>query len=334
MSKFRKAVIIILILSIPFLMGLSLLYYGLYINPSMSVQRDSWTELITDVDRLPNGDTLVCSSPISVTSKLDMNPKNAEYLNQMNRVYSLDPNGTIKWQQTGFAWPHEVEYIEYQSAYHYFIADTLNDSLKQFDDSFNLEWMFQPEKINWTEINSEWDNQSYYNNPIDVEWTHINDVDFIRGDDYNQTFDSLLVSINRFDMVVLINYTAEFEELQLGDSYGSTENIYWWYGPGEIELPHNPDMLPNGNVVICDSKNGRVLEVNTTTKEIVFELTEAGGKHFKQVKDADYQEADDTYLISDAGNNRVMLITKTGEILWEWSTDLAFPYESDLLENG
>ena len=69
-------------------------------------------------------------------------------------------------------------------------------------------------------------------------------------------------------------------------------------------------------------------------EEIVFEITEAGGKHFKQVKDADYQEDDDTYLISDAGNNRVMLITKTGEILWEWSTDLAFPYEADLLENG
>ncbi|NPE09021.1 MAG: hypothetical protein GNW80_12125 [Asgard group archaeon] len=203
-----------------------------------------------------------------------------------------------------------------------------------FDFDFNLIWEFQPDLINWTEINPAWGADSYYNNPIDYGWTHLNDVDFLFGSEHNTTYDSLLISINRFDLVLLLNFTAEFNEHLVGDDFGSVENIYWWYGPGEINLQHNPDMLPNGNIIICDSHGGRVIEVNKATKEIVHTISSAGGKSFVIVKDADYNPINDNYLITDSGNNRIVIIDNTGELLWEWKKDLAIPYEADWLENG
>ncbi len=333
-SIFQRITYITIIVSIQILFIITILYFHYFINPNSSYNNNSWTELTLDADRLPNGDTLVTSSPITVTGDIAKNPKTASIYSEMNQLYLLDPNGTIKWRQTGFSFPHEVEYIQYQGNYYYFIADTNNDSAKMFDSDFNLIWEFRPDLINWTVINSAWGADSYYNNPIEYGWTHLNDVDFIFGSEHNTTYDSLLISINRFDLVLLLNFTAEFSEHLLGEDFGSVENIYWWYGPGEINLQHNPDMLPNGNIVICDSQGGRVIEVNKTTKEIVHTISSAGGKSFVIVKDADYNPLNDNYLITDSGNNRIVIIDNAGELLWEWKKDLAIPYEADWLENG
>ena len=333
-STFQRITYITIIVSIQILFVITILYFHYFINPNSSYNNNSWTELTLDADRLPNGDTLVTSSPITVTGNIAKNPKTASIYSEMNQLYLLDPNGTIKWRQTGLSFPHEVEYVQYQGNYYYFIADTNNDSAKMFDSDFNLIWEFRPEHINWTEINPAWGADSYFNNPIDYGWTHLNDVDFLFGSEYNTTYDSLLISINRFDLVLLLNFTAEFDEHLVGDDFGSVENIYWWYGPGEINLQHNPDMLPNGNIIICDSHGGRVIEVNKTTKEIVHAISSAGGKPFVIVKDADYNPINDNYLITDSGNNRIVIINSTGELLWEWKRDLAIPYEADWLENG
>jgi len=112
------------------------------------------------------------------------------------------------------------------------------------------------------------------------------------------------------------------------------ENVYWWYGPGIINHQHNPDILPNGNIVICDSVNDRIIEVNRTTKEIEFELGHAGGYEFSWPRDADYIEIRDTFLVTDSANNRIVEVTRIGDILWQWTQDLALPYESDVLDNG
>lgn len=333
-STFQKITYITFIVSIQIIFVITILYFHYFINPNSSYNNNSWTELPLDVDRLPNGDTLVTSSPITVSGRFATNPKIADIYREMNQLYLVDSNGTIKWRQTGFAFPHEVEYIQYQGNYYYFIADTQNNSAKMFDTDFNLIWEFKPELINWTKVNSEWGADSYYNNPIDYGWTHLNDLDFIFGSDHNTTYDSILISINRFDMVLLLNFTAEYEEHIVGDDFGSVENIYWWYGPGEIHLQHNPDMLPNGNVIICDSLNGRIIEVNTTTNEIVHTIDSAGDKSLVVVKDADYNPINGNYLITDSGNNRIVIIDDTGELLWEWKRDLAIPYEADWLENG
>ncbi len=333
-STFQRITFITIIVSIQILFVITILYYHYFINPNSSYNNDSWTELTLDADRLPNGDTLVTSSPITVTGDIARNPKTASIYSEMNQIYLLDPNGTIKWRQTGLSFPHEVEYVQYQGNYYYFIADTNNNSAKMFDSDFNMIWEFRPDLINWTEINPAWGPDSYYNNPIEYGWTHLNDVDFIVGSEHNTTYDSLLISINRFDLVLLLNFTAEFDEHLSGDDFGSAENIYWWYGPGEIHLQHNPDMLPNGNIVICDSYAGRVIEVNKTSKEIVHTISSAGGKSFVIVKDADYNPINDYYLITDSGNNRIVIIDNNGELLWEWKKDLAIPYEADWLENG
>jgi len=333
-TLFQKISTVTIIVLLQILFVTTMLYFYFFITPRAAYNNNSWTELTLDVDRLPNGDTIVASSPVTITGQFVKNPKTADIYPEMNQIYLIDSNGKIKWRETGFAFPHEIEYIQFLGNYYYFIADTNNNSAKMFDNDFNLLWEFRPDLINWTEVNSEWGGDSYYNNPIDFSWTHLNDIDFIFGSNHNSSYDSLLISINRFDLVLLLNFTAEYEEYLVGDDFGSVENIYWWYGPGEIHLQHNPDMLPNGNVVICDSSSGRIIEVNITTDEIVKTINSAGGKFFTAVKDADYNPSPSEYLIVDSGNNRIIIINEVGELVWEWNKDLAIPYEADWLDNG
>ena len=127
-STFQKITYVTIIVSVQILFVISILYFHYFINTRSSYNNNSWTELPLDVDRLPNGDTLITSSPITVSGKFATNPKTADIYPEMNQLYLLDPNGTIKWRQTGFAFPHEVEYIQYQSSFR-----QLHRSLRDFD---------------------------------------------------------------------------------------------------------------------------------------------------------------------------------------------------------
>ncbi|MCK5298382.1 MAG: hypothetical protein KAJ76_05715, partial [Candidatus Heimdallarchaeota archaeon] len=118
-STFQRITYITIIVSIQILFVITILYFHYFINPNSSYNNNSWTELTLDADRLPNGDTLVTSSPITVTGNIAKNPKTASIYSEMNQLYLLDPNGTIKWRQTGLSFPHEVEYVQYQGNYYY-----------------------------------------------------------------------------------------------------------------------------------------------------------------------------------------------------------------------
>jgi outer membrane protein assembly factor BamB len=256
------------------------------------------------------------------------------YEPNMHEMYEITPTGQVVWQYPGLAFPHEGIAVNTSYFQGYFIADTGHDQVIMLNSSLQPIWYFRPNLINWTQLNPEWDKKSYEMNPISQDWTHINHVDFINGSQYNKTFDSLLISIRNFNMTILVNFTAEFNELQSNDEFGSTQNVYWWIGSEILWAQHGPQMMPNGDILVADSRNGRIVEVNQTTKEIVFSLAEAGGIPFRWPRDADYLADSDTFLVTDSFNNRVIECTRTGQILWEYSKDLALPYEAQLLPNG
>jgi hypothetical protein len=165
-------------------------------------------------------------------------------------------------------------------------------------------------------------------------------VDFINGTQFGKNFDSLLVSLKNLNMVFLVNYTAEMLELSSGDKFGNASNVYWHYGmyndKNKLYKQHNPDMLPNGNIIISDSENFRIIEVEFSSKQIVWELNSSHGIDLFWAKDADYIKETDTFLITDTGNNRIIEINRsTKDIIWEFKNNrLMLPYESDLLPNG
>ena len=171
-----------------------------------------------------------------------------------------------------------------------------------------------------------------------VDWSHVNDVKFIPGSALNQTFDSLLISIRNFNLIVLVNWTAELNDIMQGSRYGNLNNVYWYFGNNgtftTLAQQHNPSLLPNGDIVIADSNNNRVIEINRTTKQIVWSLSQAGGINFDWPRDIIYNQANDTFIITDSLNNRIVEVNRNGTILWQWTANLDVPYSAEYMPNG
>ena len=344
MESNKKRLIAVLIAGIFIGTNALVIVIGLY--PYRLGLDDCWHETNSDVDKLDNGNYLVTGFPLGgmpMLFSLNEDPK-------ANRIYEVDQYANVLWEITNQWFLHEVEMITsgYSSKKAVLVANAaiygvLQATVEQDGGgsfSSDDEWEFRPEVVNWTEVNPSWDQSHPINNPTgDYAYYVINDVDYINGTDYGTNYDSLLVSMKAFNLVFLLNYTQEMLERSAGDYWGNASNIYWYYGdPNDSTIlneQHNPDMLSNGNLVIADSANRRVIEVNRTTKNIEWELTEADGQAFRWVKDADYQTDTDSFLITDSSNNRIVNMKLNGDVLWTFThPELVIPHEADLTADG
>ena len=284
-----------------------------------------------DVDRKVDGNTLITSATYAEMlyhpTRIDQQ-KQVEDKNPNHKIFEVDKSGKIKWEYYGVAYPHEV--LELPNG-HLLVADTGYNRIIEINyPEKDIVWSWEPAKINWTQVNPKWDEKHYYNSPenkegeITYDWTHVNDVDY---KDYGQ-WSACLISIRNFDLVVEVNYSADLK------NPNQANNINWYFGDfGDHDLlyrQHNPDYLKNGNVIIADSANNRIIEVNYTTKKVEWEYSTG----LQWPRDADELENGDL-LITDSFNCRVFeLDKKTKEIKWSYSKDLIIPYEADKLENG
>jgi len=286
-------------------------------------------ELMTaphDVDKTEDNHTFICTTTFAeMLNHLDRvdEQEGLEYNNTLHKVIEVDEAGKTLWEIAGLAYPHEVEILPNE---HLLIADTGFDRVIEVNyPNTEIIWSWEPSQINWTQINPEWSSDHYYNNEIGYDWSHLNDVDYI---DYG-TWEACLISLRNFDLIVEVNYTAE----RLGP-VNNPNNIVWWYGNyGDHDLiykQHNPDYLSNGNIMIADSLNNRVIEITKDTKEIVWEFSNG----LMWPRDCD-ELADGSLLITDSFNNRVIKIEKESKsIVWSFSRNIIIPYEADELTNG
>lgn len=216
------------------------------------------------------------------------------------------------------------------------ITDTHNHRLIEVDinqpDTIVWEWdATNSNDINWTDfaIQEGWSQEAidYVSNqePEQGDWTHMNDVEYINGTELGRTYDSLLVSMRNFDTIFEVNYT-------------DTKEILWYYGePQNHDIlfeQHNPDISSTGNIIICDSENRRIIEIDYETKEIVWEFQlDFPNTQLRWARDCD-DLGNGIYMITDSNNGRVMLVDReTKVILKEYGKGwLVQPYESDYFE--
>jgi len=272
-------------------------------------------EIVLDTDKLENGNYLLCHS----TYRAQKSQKGSE--EALNRLIEITPEGDIVWEYQNVHALHEACQMPNGNI---LIADTGYDRVVEVNyTTKQKQWEWLPAEINWTEVNSQWGPDHFYNNPIEHDWSHLNDVDFYQY----STWNACLISIRDFDMVVLVNATADMK------NPNQAENIVWYYSTfnnhSAMFHQHNPDILSNGNLIVCDSQNKRVTEINRTTKQVVWTYTD---DKMAWVRDAD-ELPNGNLLISDSG--RVFEINKTTkEIVWHYGGDLLSVYEADILENG
>ncbi len=154
-------------------------------------------------------------------------------------------------------------------------------------------------------------------------YTHVNKVQFLNGSDFGRSYDTILMSLRNFDMIIEVNYTA-----QEGES--GYMNITWHYGKSmehsTLHHPHAPKRWPNGHTTICDAENDRIFEINETN-QVVWEFT---NQKLRWPRDCELLP-NGNYLITDSCNNRIIEVNITANHIVKTFTDvfLAVPYEAD-----
>jgi len=292
---------------------------------------------VMGVTRLDNGNTLLCYSKTSFIAKYQkglIENRSQPILLGEHAVIEVTPQGQIVWSFSDVVFPHEAIKIPNGNIW---IADTINDRMIEVNPQTNqIEWEWNPHDVNWTEINPEWDENSWYMNPTPWDWSHLNDVDYKK---YNSSFEACLISLRNFDTIVEINYTAEIAAGQ--GNWGNASNIVWLYGERDnytlLNHQHNPDYLDSGNIVVSDSENARLLELDYSSgtplspyKQIVWSYS--GGLRWP--RDINEVDGGQAFIVTDSLNGRIFKVTRAKQIIWQFTYDLISPYETKILDNG
>ncbi|MBD3351669.1 MAG: hypothetical protein GF364_09310 [Candidatus Lokiarchaeota archaeon] len=315
-NKRRSHVIVTLMFILSILAGnLAIFIYQHY-------NRSEFLIYINDVDRLPDGNTLVRVGEFQTTLKI-MGGK--ERKNCFSTIMELDELGNIVWQyipeDPATIHPdHEVKKKAMKGTIGYFFTDCLADKIRFLErDTKEITWEYWFGDIDWQQLNSSWDEDHYYNKPETSDWSHVNDIDF---KNYG-TWESMLISIRDFNLMIEVNFTRAQDRTKANYS-----DIVWWYGGDNVlKCPHNPEYLPDGNILIVDSEHYSLIEVNRTTKEIEWEWENS--EIMSWPRDCDIMGNPNRYLVTDV--DEVFILNKTsGEV------ELRIPhggYEADYIDS-
>ena len=144
--------------------------------------------------------------------------------------------------------------------------------------------------------------------PMDTreEWTHCNAVlELMDG--------NICLSFRQTSQIIFIEK--------------ATGDVYWRFGPGELFHQHNPTQLANGNLLIFDNGehrpeeavHSRVVEVDTKTKEIVWEYKGDPKPSFYSTHISSAQRlGNGNTFICDGRTGKLFEVTTEGDIVWEF----------------
>lgn len=236
-----------------------------------------------DVDPLPNGNLLATTARAGETAIFEFDPDTRERVwterFDIEDTHDADllPNGDLvvaNMRATTDGVPDDNVFIYNRTT-----------------DERTWEWRFRDHYPESTD------------GGYDEDWTHVNDVDYIGGDRF-------LLSPRNFDQAIVVNRSTDEIDMRLGsdgdydtlheqhnpDYLTSADgtptllvadsendriveyereadgwNRTWTLGTaGKLNWPRDADRLPNGNTLVTDSLNHRVIEV-TPSGEIVWE---------------------------------------------------------------
>lgn len=116
-------------------------------------------------------------------------------------------------------------------------------------------------------------------------------------------------------------------------------NIVWNYNEG-LQFAHSGRRLRNGNTLITDTTNNRLMEV-TPDGKIAMNSDDWGkgtgrlsdGSHLHYPNEA-FELEDGTFLVTDRNNDRCIQVDRTGHVIWFFNKELHHPHNANPLPNG
>ena len=109
----------------------------------------------------------------------------------------------------------------------------------------------------------------------------------------------------------------------IGTITPSGENISWSWGPGELDKPHHPTILPNGNILIFDNGHfrgySRIIELDPRADEIAWKyIADPPEKFFSLTRGSSQRLPSGNTLVTNSDRGHVFEIDRAGEIVWEF----------------
>src|SRR5579863_4463085 len=119
-------------------------------------------------------------------------------------------------------------------------------------------------------------------------------------------------------------------------------HIVWQYGQAgvtgsganELNVPVFAIQLPNRNIMVVDQGNNRVIEIDRSSKEIVWSYGPKSGPGALNNPNSAELLPNGHILIGDENNNRVIEITRDGAIVWQYDKGLSAAAFASRLPNG
>ncbi len=195
------------------------------------------------------------------------------------------------------------------------------DELVEFDKNGDIVWTWQYDK-HLDEI------ASLAEQPVPPhktfrDWPHINTCEILPEN-------PIAVKDSRFSAGNLLMCGRHANTIFIVDR--STSKVVWAWGPGELEGPHMPTMLKNGNILIYDNghhidetsrKYTRVVELDPLKKKIVWEYTsDPKTDFFSPSRGSANRLENGNTLIAESDSGHLFEINPKGNIVWEyWNMD-------------
>ncbi|MGH6948787.1 MAG: arylsulfotransferase family protein [Kiloniellales bacterium] len=130
------------------------------------------------------------------------------------------------------------------------------------------------------------------------------------------------------------NVLLSFRESGLIATFDPRNEVFTWGTRGPWIGQHDPDLLPNGNLLLFDNNgdvghNGlsRVLEVDPKSMEIVWSYGGTSAEPLESVLRSEQQRLPNgNTLITESDGGRLLEVTPAGEIVWQYRN----PVRADL----
>ncbi len=109
-------------------------------------------------------------------------------------------------------------------------------------------------------------------------------------------------------------------------------NVIWAWGPGELEGPHMPTMLPNGHILVYDNGqhlsstargHTRILELDPVLEKIVWSYVADPRESFYSPSRGSAERLENgNTLIAESDSGHLLEVTSDGRVVWEyWNSD-------------
>jgi len=207
-------------------------------------------------------------------------------------IYEINRSGDIVWSYLDKQVTHDADRLPNGNTIVVFGGfDQKNDiQAKEINSKGKVVWTWKAK--------DHFDNTEY-KDVFDQGWTHTNAIARLENG-------NTLLSLRNFNIVIEVNPNG---------------SIVRTIGKGIFHYQHDPEVLPNGNLLVMNhTRPNKAIEINPKTNKVVWESINFK-KKMSPVRDAD-RLPNGNILIT--GTTKLLEFTPSGELVWRLNLDITF----------